>query len=219
MWLATGESWVGSLCLISVIILCDTRLPLWCIEHVVYFGWFYFIYFFNVYLINTFWGINLPCLNIWHGVVSLRCDFLRFVNIMDEKYILYNNMQQSYKRLGACLCCKSLHSCDYVSNQLTGTFIYNIMNTIILHRQRAVLCRIRDKQVPSEEWEVLVSIHVFPHKVGREIMLRITFRWTSLNTTGPSVSHWVCVCACSCVHFVTKWTVCTPHRNSYISVQ
>lgn len=68
------------------------------------------------------------------------------------------------------------------------------MNSIILHSQRAVLCRKRDEQVPSEEWEVLASIHVFPHKhifmkVRREIMLRITFRWTSLNTTGTSVSH------------------------------
>lgn len=92
------------------------------------------------------------------------------------------------------------------------------MNTIILHRQRAVLCRIRDKQVPSEEWEVLVSIHVFPHKVWREIMLRITFRWTSLNTTGPSVSHWVCVCVHVVVFTLSLNGRCVLHTEILTSV-
>lgn len=33
-------------------------------------------------------------------------------------------------------------------------------------------------------------------KVEREIMLSITFNWTSLNNTGTRVFHWQCVCVC-----------------------
>lgn len=71
---------------------------------------------------KSFRWTNLPGLN--RAVFSFCFDFLMFLVI--NKYTIYNNVQNNY--IIGCECAvRSLPPYDYVINQWTRTFIYNML--------------------------------------------------------------------------------------------